>query len=92
MLESAFLQLLKDDVYSLTSKVTNTFHLDLGSHLFFFFLNFIYLFIYLCLRRVFVAACGLSLVAASRGYPLWCVGFSLRWLLLLRSTDSNTRA
>ena len=42
MLESAFLQLLKDDVYSLTSKVTNTFHLDLGSHLFFFFLNFIY--------------------------------------------------
>ena len=32
---------------------------------------------------VFVAAHGLSVVAASRGYSsLWCVGFSLRWLLL----------
>ena len=44
------------------------------------------LFIYLWLRWVFVALCGLSLVAASGGYSsLWCVGFSLRWLLLLRS-------
>ena len=33
---------------------------------------------------------GLSLVAASRGYSLlWCVGFSLRWLLLLWSTGSR---
>ena len=30
---------------------------------------------------------GFSLVAASEGYSsLRCVGFSLRWLLLLRST------
>ena len=47
--------------------------------------KFIYLFFWLCL--VFVAARGLSLVAASRGYSsLLCVGFSLRWLLLLWST------
>ena len=33
---------------------------------------------------------GLSLVVASRGYPsLQCMGFSLRWLLLLRSTGSR---
>ena len=39
---------------------------------------------------VFVAAYGLSLVAASRGYSSWwCAGFSLRWLLLLRSMGSR---
>ena len=33
--------------------------------------------IFFWLRWVFVAACGLSLVAASRGYSLlWCGGFS----------------
>ena len=55
----------------------------------FLFYFIIYLFIYwLC--WVFVAACGLSLVAASGGYSLLqCVGFSLRWLLLLRSTGSR---
>ena len=63
--------------------------------LFFFFQNlfiylFIYLFMYLWLRWVFVAACGLSLVAASRGYSsLRCAGFSLQWLLLLQSTGSR---
>ena len=41
-------------------------------------------------RWVFVGACGLSLVAASGGYSsLRCAGFSLRWLLLLRSTGSR---
>ena len=51
-----------------------------------YFLNFIYFW----LRWVFVAARGLSLVAASGGYSLLrCVGFSLRWLLLLRSTGSR---
>ena len=54
---------------------------------FFFFFN---LFIYFWPHRVFVAARGLSLVAASRGYSsVWCAGFSLRWLLLLRSTGSR---
>ena len=39
---------------------------------------------------VFVAARELSLVAASGGYSsLRCMGFSLRWLLLLRSTGSR---
>ena len=48
------------------------------------------LFIYFWLRWVFVAACGLSLVAASGDYSsLRCVGVSLRWLLLLLSTGSR---
>ena len=51
-------------------------------HYFFFFK-----FVYFGLYWVFVATHGLSLVAASRGYSLLrCVDFSLRWLLLLRST------
>ena len=50
----------------------------------FFFFN---KFIYFWLRRVFVAVCRLSLVAESGGYSsLRCMGFSLQWLLLLRST------
>ena len=54
-----------------------------------FFNKFIY-FIYFWLHWVFVAVCRLSLFAASGGYSLlWCAGFSLRWLLLLRSTDSR---
>ena len=47
---------------------------------------FIYLFIWL--RWVFVAACGLSLVVRGGYSSLRCVGFSLWWLLLLRSTVS----
>ena len=50
----------------------------------------IYLFIYLCLRWVFVAVRRLSLVAVSRGYSsLQCAGFSLQWLLLLWITGSR---
>ena len=57
---------------------------------FFFFNKLINLFIHFWLHWVFVAACGLSLVAASRDYSSWrCAGFSLRWLLLLRSTSSR---
>ena len=57
---------------------------------FIYIYKFIYLFIYFWLCWVFVAARGLSLVAASRGYSsLWCAGFSLRWLLLLWSTGSR---
>ena len=42
------------------------------------------------LHWVFVTVCRLSLVVASGGYSsLWCAGFSLRWLLLLRSTGSR---
>ena len=55
----------------------------------FFFFFFINLFIYFWLHWVFVAARGLSLVAASGGYSsLPWAGFSL-WWLLLRSTSSR---
>ena len=48
------------------------------------------LFFYFWLRWVFIAARGLSLVAASGGYSsLQCTSFSLQWLLLLRSTGSR---
>ena len=45
---------------------------------------FILIFFWLC--WVFIAVCRLSLVVVSGGYfSLQSVGFSLRWLLLLRS-------
>ena len=57
---------------------------------FVFLINLFIYFIYFWLRWVFVAACGLSLVVVSGGCSsLWCAGFSLRWLLLLRSTGSR---
>ena len=62
------------------------------SRAFALFLIYIYinLLTYFWLRWVFVAAHGLSLVAASRGYfSLMCAGFSLRWLLFLWSTGSR---
>ena len=56
----------------------------------FFFNKCIFFFIYFWLRWVFVAARGLSLVAASEGCSsLRCMGFSLRWILLLQSTGSR---
>ena len=59
-----------------------------GLCFFFFFFNLFI--IYFWLRWVFVAARGLSLVEASEGYSsLRCMGFSLRWLLLLQSTGSR---
>ena len=61
-----------------------------NSPAFFFKINLFYLFIYFCLCWVFVAARGLSPVAARGSYSLLpCAGFSLRWLLLLRSTGSR---
>ena len=46
-----------------------------------------------CLLWVSVAVCRLSLVAASRGYSfLWCLGFSLCWLLRFHSTASRVWA
>ena len=55
---------------------------------FFVFINLFILFIYFWLCWVFVAAHGLSLVVVSSS-SLGCAGFSLRWLLLLRSTGSR---
>ena len=49
---------------------------------------FIY-FIFGCIGSLLLCA-GFSLVVASGGYSLlWCVGFSLQWLLLLQSTGSR---
>ena len=54
------------------------------------FFKKIHLFIYFWLHWVFVAARGLSSVAASRSYSsLRCTGSSLQWLLLLRSMGSR---
>ena len=58
----------------------------------FYISMFLFCFVLFCLWLcwVFIAAHGLSLVAASEGYSsLRCAGFSLRWLLLLRSTGSR---
>ena len=61
--------------------------------------NILFLFLKLIIKKIFlvffwlrwlVAARGLSLVAGSGGYSsLRCTGFSLRWLLFLRSTGSR---
>ena len=57
---------------------------------FFFFLINLFYFIQFWLCWVFVAVCGLSLVAASGGSSsLWCAGFSLQRPFLLRSTGSR---
>ena len=54
--------------------------------IFFFFFN-IYLFIFGCVGSLLLCAGFLQLRRA--GATLRCVGFSLRWLLLLRSTGSR---
>ena len=55
---------------------------------YFFSINFIYLFIFGCVGSSLL--CGLSLVGGNGGYSsLRCGGFSLQWLLLLRSTGSR---
>ena len=55
----------------------------------FFFYKFIYL-IYFWLCGVFVTVRRLSLVVVNGDYSLlWCMGFSLQWLLLLWSMGSK---
>ena len=54
----------------------------------FFFLNFGFIYLWLC--WVFISVRGLSLVAASGGHSSSrCAGLSLSWPLLLRSTGSR---
>ena len=61
-----------------------------GFFFFFFFKINLFIYLFICLRWVFFATRGLSLVAGSRGYPsLWCTGFSLQWLLLSWSMGSR---
>ena len=85
----AFVELIQSEKYP-SGKFSYVISLIIPWSVFFFLINFfknIYLFIYLWLHWVFVAVHSLSLVAASGGYSsLRCMGFSLRWLLLLRST------
>ena len=53
-------------------------------------MSFFNKFICFWLCWVFVVVCGLSLVAAGGACSsLQCTGFSLRWLLLLRSVGSR---
>ena len=48
------------------------------------------IYLFLAVLGLRCCACRLSLVAASGGYfSLGCTGFSLQWLLLLRSTGSR---
>ena len=66
--------------YSLNRNITCTF----------FFLIYLFNLFYFWLHWVFVAARGLSLVAASGGYSsLQCVGLSLQWPLLFWSMGSR---
>ena len=59
----------------------------------FWFFCQIFFVLYFWLNWVFVAAHGISLVAASGGYSfLQCVGFSLWWLLLLQSMSCRIQA
>ena len=55
--------------------------------------TFIYLFVCLWLRWVFIATHGFSLVAASRGCSLLrCTGFSLQWFLLCAAPALGAQA
>ena len=46
---------------------------------------FIYLFIYFWLHRIFIAACGLSLLVASEAYSLSAMhGLFIAWLLVAK--------
>ena len=54
---------------------------------------FVFVFVFFWLRWVFVAACGLFLVATSGSYSsLQCMGFSLWWLLCCRAWVLGTQA
>ena len=78
-------------LHSLNTNNSIHIRLDTYSEICIYIISFLkYLFIYFWLHWVFVAALGLSLVAASGCYSLLrCAGFSLWWLLLLRSTGSR---
>ena len=60
------------------------------SILFYFIIIIFKIYLFLAALALLCCARAFSLVAASRGYSLLrCTGFSLRWLLLLRSTGSR---
>ena len=66
-----------------TSQVRIILHGVVSFFLLFYYLFYFIYFIFGCVGSSLLHA-GFSLVAASGGYSLlWCVGFSLWWLLLL---------
>ena len=66
-------------------ELCRTNYLDLV--LFLFFFPFLFIFLAMLGPRCYA---GFLLVAASGGYSsLWCIGFSLRWLLLFQSMGSR---
>ena len=78
---------IKQDLVLMQQSQPHTQPVSWDQAFFFFFLINLF---YFWLHWVFVAARGLSLVAASGGQSsFWCAGFSLWWLLLLRSTGSR---
>ena len=79
-----FIYILQNQCFLFYSMVYNFFILNATT------LKFIYLFIYLWLRWVFVSVRGLSLVVASGGHSSSrCAGLSLSRPLLLQSTGSR---
>ena len=63
---------------------------SVSARLFFLFFFYKFILFYFWLHWVFVAAWAFSSCGEWGGYSsLWCMGFSLRWLLLLRSTGSR---
>ena len=77
-------------IFIFTILIMNFLIFITGFSIFFFFFFNICLFIYFWLCWVFVSVRGLSLVVASGGHSSSrCVGLSLQWPLLLRSTGSR---
>ena len=80
----------KDILNSSLSPLFQTPCRQLSFFFFVFYKFYFIIYLFFWLHWVFVAAHGLSLVAVSGGYSsLPCAGFSLRWLLLLRSMGSR---
>ena len=70
---------------------TREVHL-IGTSFFFYYYYYLilFIFVFIWLHWVSVAACQLSLVAERGGYSsMQCLGFLLRWLLLLLSMGSR---
>ena len=73
---------------------TREVHL-IGTSFFFYYYYYyliLFIFVFIWLHWVSIAACQLSLVAERGGYSsMQCLGFLLRWLLLLLSVGSRAR-
>ena len=84
---------IRDNFFSFQNDISTRtvldtcFQLAVVPYCYFLFLGCIYSFLAIL---DLIAVCRLSLVVAGRGYSLLlCSGFSLQWLLLLKSTGSR---